>query len=169
LKAGSVIGLLCLVVCGCGASAHLSEPAFRSKANAICHRFNQRADALDPGTKHGFRAILVEVDQEIAGLARLKPPPRDAEVYADYLKRIRQVATFARLHGRELLALTTELDHAMPRRVSDYGSSRAMAPVRRIERQIVALERPISLDAHAAATDAARLHLPECRIGATGD
>jgi hypothetical protein len=164
LKAGTVIVVLCLVVCACGAG-HVSESAFRAKANAICRELNRRAASVGPATTKSFERRIANIEMGIGELSRLKPPPQDRATYSDFLARLRRLLTFAKDTGPQLLTLTQELERAMPKRTSASGARQ----FKRLARLIAALEKPAQKDARLAGVDARALHLPACAVGASGD
>jgi hypothetical protein len=168
VKTGTVIVVLCLASCACGAS-HVSEAAFRAKANAICRTLNRRVSSLGPATTRSFERRLANIDLGIGELSRLKPPRQDRATYADFLSRLRRLLAFAKDTGPQLLALSRQLERAMPKRVSIYGAARRTRQFKRLARLIAALEKPAQEDAHLAGVDARALHLPQCAVGASGD
>lgn len=164
MKAGTVIVVLCLVVCaGCRSSA-LSETAFRTKANSICRDLNRRANADGVPTSSSLQRRIADIENGIAKLARLKPPARDRATYADFLTRLRRLLVFAKDTGPQLLALSQQLERAMPKRASGSGARE----FKRLARLISSLEKPAQRDARLAGVDAHALHLPQCAIGASG-
>jgi hypothetical protein len=164
LKAGTVIVVLCFVVCACGAGGHLSESGFRAKANAICRELNRRAASVGPPTAKSFERRIADIELGIGELSRFKPPPQDRARYADFLTRLRRLLAFAKNTGPQLLALSQQLERAMPKRVTASGARR----FKRLARLIAALEKPAQKDAHLAGVDARALHLPACAVGASG-
>jgi hypothetical protein len=158
---------LSLATCACG-STHLSETAFRAKANAVCRRLNQQANSTSSSTISGFRKSLARVDAGINELARLKPPPRDEARYNDFLLRLRKLFAFARAKGPELIALMSEIEKAVPQRVGAHPSRRALRRYERLTRKLTAIEVSVHDDARRVDADARAVHLPACVAGASG-
>lgn len=170
MKAGvATILVLCTVACAACGAARPSESAFRAKANSICHDLTRKTQLQGSATASGLQATLTNIRTGIGALSKLKPPPRDAATYADFLARLRRLLAFARDVGPRLLSLTQQLEHAMSKRVSTYGARRRTAlRFKRLARLIRSLEQPIQRDARLAGRDARALHLPQCAIGASG-
>jgi hypothetical protein len=163
VKAGTVIVVLFLAVgAGCGSSG-LSETAFRAKANSICRDLNRRANADGLPTSKNLQRRIADIERGIAELARLKPPARDKALYSDFLTRLRRLLVFAKDTGPQLLALSQQLERALPKRVSPAGARR----FKRLARLIASLEKPAQKDARLAGVDARALRLPQCAIGAS--
>jgi hypothetical protein len=168
LRAGALTAVCCLAVCACG-STHVSEAGFRAKANTICRKLNQQANATTaPTTAAALRNALVRVESGIDALARLKPPRRDEARYADFLMRLRKLFAFARTKGPELVALTSQIEKAMPQGLGVTPTRRQQHQFALLSQKLKALEQPIRNDVRLVDADARALQLPACASGAAG-
>jgi hypothetical protein len=165
MKAG-LATILVLYVVGCGSSG-LTEAGFGGKANSICRELNRRA-TNGQLTSANLQARISDIEVGIARLAKLKPPAREKATYADFLQRLRHLLRFAKDSGPRLLALTQQLERAMPSRVSRHSARHAVVRFKHVARLIASLEKPVQTDVRLAGADARALHLTACAIGASG-
>jgi hypothetical protein len=162
------VGLL-LVCVSCGESNRLSAHDFRLKANALCAKLNREGDSDLRPTKQRLATAIAHVEAGVTQLERLRPPKRDEARYTDFLARLRRTIAFTKLHEAQLLALEQAANHALPRRVADYGRKKPFAHFNKIYRRQEALLRPINHDIRLARRDARALGLRTCASGITGD
>jgi hypothetical protein len=167
MRQAIILFVLCAILTGGCGSTRLSEAAFRTKANAICRDFTRRTNTTSFSSESLSKALST-IEDGIARLGRLQPPARDAAQYADFLRHLRRLLTFAKKDGPELLALTKQLDQAIRRRTTTHGTRRAVRRYKQVLQRINALEAPVEHDVRAANAEARSLHLQACAVGGTG-
>lgn len=110
---------IALPASGCG-SAHPSQTAFRSRADAICRELGlQNGSAVS--TKAALERHVRRADARIGELARLHPPSREEHSYRDLIATLGRMMALARMRFPALIAAKSPSPQAIKRLVRPLG------------------------------------------------